>query len=431
MSKASIKTKSNRIIAIDILRGLTLLGVVIVNAATINGPYFMDTVDFAFKFHWLDHFTSEILSIFFLEKFYPIFVFLFGLSNQLYISSLLKKYQGQFNNNNYILKIFSKRMFVLAIIGLFHISLFFWGDVLLVYSILGIALILILNNIVKYDIKKLMQLNLVLIITTIALSFIVHNLVLHDKLHDNFDEHFKELVIDSDDTIPEATNIYHKGSVFRIIQHNLESHYNIYFFGPFDKMDLMIFLDNINYLIELLILMLFGAAVSMVPDWYKKILSINKKKLYSLLLVSFSLLIGTEYVQYKEMFNLDHYNVLLMLNNISSYLLLYLVAYQYLSNLNSPMINRIFDKLAATGRMTLTWYLMLSALMSFVLYKYGLALYGQIGVTACAMIAVYYYCFCYQISLFWLSKHKQGPIEGIWRRLSSYTPVKDLAKVPQ
>ena len=53
---------TNRILFIDMLRGLVLFGVMIVNAVTINGPYYLNAVDFAFKFSELDHVLSNIVS---------------------------------------------------------------------------------------------------------------------------------------------------------------------------------------------------------------------------------------------------------------------------------------------------------------------------------------------------------------------------------
>lgn len=122
---------NQRILAVDVLRGIILLGIVIVNANTINGPYFLDTIDFPFKLHWFDQFSSALVSTIFLEKFYPIFVFLFGLSNQILLSRLVKKYEDYYQNKqkakNKVLIIFCKRMLVLALIGFLHLSLFFGG----------------------------------------------------------------------------------------------------------------------------------------------------------------------------------------------------------------------------------------------------------------------------------------------------------------
>ena len=65
---------------LDALRGFALIGVVIVNAATINSPFWMDTSDFAFKSMPLDFLLTKFSFMFLVEKFYPIFALLFGLS---------------------------------------------------------------------------------------------------------------------------------------------------------------------------------------------------------------------------------------------------------------------------------------------------------------------------------------------------------------
>lgn len=402
---------SNRVLAIDVLRGVTLFGVILVNAITINGPYFLDTIDFAFKLHWLDEVFSGIVSIFFLEKFYPVFVFLFGLSNQLLLNSLNKKYPSKT-----VCKIFIKRMLVLSIFGLFHLSLFFWGDVLLVYAILGCLFFMVINNLCRYDLKKIIKINTFLILVTIILNMLVYNFIATDKKYDNYDEYYMNIVIDDNDNIKEITNTYHHGSIIEITLHNLESYYNLFFYGPFDQIDYAIFLSNINYLIELLILMLLGASLSLIPGWYDRIMSYSNQKLYKIILILSVIFFSNEYLQHTDIINLDCFDIIFLLNNITLYLLIFLICFKH--TIKNPNSSKYFEYFASIGRMTLTWYLLLSITMSIILYNYGFSLYGKVGVTTCFMIAMAYYYCCYKISYIWLSKFGQGPIEKLWRKLT-------------
>ena len=65
---------------------MALIGVVIVNAGTINGPFWMDTFDFAFQTSDSDSLVTRLSFTFLVEKFYPLFALLFGISASLILN---------------------------------------------------------------------------------------------------------------------------------------------------------------------------------------------------------------------------------------------------------------------------------------------------------------------------------------------------------
>ena len=74
--------------------------------------------------------------------------------------------------------------------------------------------------------------------------------------------------------------------------------------------------------------------------------------------------------------------------------------------------------LAATGRMALTNYLLQSIILGFIFYGYGLGLFGRIGSAAAAAIGIVIYVVQVQLSRFWLSRFQFGPFEWVWRSLA-------------
>jgi len=74
--------------------------------------------------------------------------------------------------------------------------------------------------------------------------------------------------------------------------------------------------------------------------------------------------------------------------------------------------------LAATGRMALTNYLLQSIVLGFVFYGYGFGLFGQIGSAAAASIGVVLYVTQIQFSRLWLQRFRFGPFEWLWRSLA-------------
>ena len=74
--------------------------------------------------------------------------------------------------------------------------------------------------------------------------------------------------------------------------------------------------------------------------------------------------------------------------------------------------------LAAMGRMALTNYILQSIVLGFVFYGYGFGLFGRIGSAAAAGIGVLIYLIQIQLSRYWLRRFRFGPFEWLWRSLA-------------
>ena len=70
------------------------------------------------------------------------------------------------------------------------------------------------------------------------------------------------------------------------------------------------------------------------------------------------------------------------------------------------------------GRMSLTNYISQSVIGGTIYYGYGLSLYDDTGATACLLIAVLILAVQFWFSRKWLSAHRQGPLEYIWKKLT-------------
>lgn len=75
-------------------------------------------------------------------------------------------------------------------------------------------------------------------------------------------------------------------------------------------------------------------------------------------------------------------------------------------------------RVAALGQMALTNYLMQSVVIGLVFYGYGLGLYGKLGAAATACIGVALYAAQLQASFWWLQRFHFGPAEWLWRSLT-------------
>ncbi len=125
--------RAERIHILDILRGFAIFGILAVNIGGFASPAFYPGYtppDLA----WYDS-LAEYLMLFFAEgKFYTIFSFLFGLGFAVQLSRAEAKGKdvGSF---------YPRRLGVLFVLGLLHSLLFWIGDILRLYALLGFGLL--------------------------------------------------------------------------------------------------------------------------------------------------------------------------------------------------------------------------------------------------------------------------------------------------
>ena len=68
------------------------------------------------------------------------------------------------------------------------------------------------------------------------------------------------------------------------------------------------------------------------------------------------------------------------------------------------------------GRMSLTNYVSQSILGALIYFPFGLSLAKSCGMALSLLIGVVVFLVQVQFCKWWLSKHKQGPLEGLWAR---------------
>jgi uncharacterized protein len=86
----------------------------------------------------------------------------------------------------------------------------------------------------------------------------------------------------------------------------------------------------------------------------------------------------------------------------------------------------LFDKLSggfltifsSYGKMSMSNYIMQSILGSIIYYGFGLGLYQYTGATYCLLIGLGLAIIQGYFSNWWMKSHKQGPLEGIWHKLT-------------
>jgi uncharacterized protein len=86
-----------------------------------------------------------------------------------------------------------------------------------------------------------------------------------------------------------------------------------------------------------------------------------------------------------------------------------------IANLESG--KRLLGWAAPLGRMAFTNYIAQSIVFGWIFYGYGLGLFGQLGVTGALGIGLAVYFVQVLFSAWWLGRYRYGPVEWLWRTL--------------
>jgi uncharacterized protein len=78
---------------------------------------------------------------------------------------------------------------------------------------------------------------------------------------------------------------------------------------------------------------------------------------------------------------------------------------------------RLLGWAAPVGRMAFTNYLMQSVIFGWIFYGYGLGLFGRLGVAHALAVGLAVYVGQVFFSKWWLQRYRYGPVEWLWRTL--------------
>jgi uncharacterized protein len=126
---------TGRVVGIDFVRGMALLGITVVNVQLFAAPFerlldpaLPDGVSaMGAAFQWFN-------ITFCAGKFYPLYSLLFGVGLAIMLESAVRR-GASFGWT------FARRLLMLALFGLLHVLLLWYGDILLLYAAVGIIMI--------------------------------------------------------------------------------------------------------------------------------------------------------------------------------------------------------------------------------------------------------------------------------------------------
>lgn len=371
-------TLNERVHSIDILRGFSLLGILLVNMFAFYLP--MPHIDLGSWFTEApDIIWHQTLDIYVQSSFYPLFSMLFGygLAMQFMKAETIGSNFYQFG---------PKRLIILLIIGLLHAFFIWWGDILTMYAFCGFFLLLFL----RFSGGWLLTFGL--IINGFMHLFFIAIFALTGMSNMEVEAPAVDIVM-----INDAITAYGVGNWLDA------------FFQRLKDLSLQMGVSMwISALTTILPYMLIGAAAA---KWRLIERAKELKGLWITLAIVFlvlGILIKSAPYTFTRTYLLDYLKVyvggpILSVGYIGIMICLCMI----------PFIVKILAPLARAGRMSLSLYIMQSIICTLLFYHFGFSLYGEIDVQTGTLIAIGIFIVQVIFAELWFIKFKQGPLEWL------------------
>ena len=390
---------------VDALRGFSLAGIVIVHMVEnyIGAPTPEGALE-ATHIGIPDYIVDGIIFLFLRGKFFALFSFLFGLSFFIQMDKAHQK--GQDFRMRFLW-----RLLILLAIGYLH-SLFYRGDILTIYALLGVLLIPFFNlkNSWVLGISTLLFLGLGRFVV-----FLVYggaNLFMEG----DFSPSSPEIITYFD--------ILRNGSLLDVFQTNAWK-------GHLMKLDFQFGVFSRGYLTFgfFLLGLLFGRI-----EFFRNYLVLTskvKKGIYwsiGLFFVSFILAI-VSFAQLGENVSFDNWPAMLGLTafDINNIAMTFIIVGLFVLAYKKDKWQQRLTYFIPYGRMALTNYVLQSLIGTFIFYGWGMQLVGELRNTYTFLIAILLVLVQILISKWWMQHFYYGPFEWLWRSLT-YFKVYPLRK---
>ncbi|MFL0354679.1 DUF418 domain-containing protein [Xanthomarina sp. GH4-25] len=403
-------TKEDRIDFLDILRGIAILFIFAANIVFFSGyVFFPPEAHIPATILVTDNFVDFTNFTLIDGKFYSIFSLLFGIGCAIQFNKLN-------NHNKPFAPFFRHRMFWLLIIGLIHLCLFWLGDILTLYALLGFILIWFVNM----SNKKLITWAIILILFPLVNWFVIH------VANFNYPKYIFQLNIDYAKHFGFQMAEW-QGKEFTDFQAYLKNDNLIEFF----KMNVgNTFIRIGNILREGRIFKVLG--VFLIGLWAgRKIINENllnnTKFLKKVAIYGFSIGLPISIIRtYLEFFTNPESQILGFLNTLSYAFGTVPLAMGYASLLallyrkNLKFLNWF----APVGKTALSNYIFQTFISITIFYGIGFGFVGKLGITVIMGISIAVFCFQVVLSTWWLKHFRFGPLEWIWRQLTYKKRIK-------
>lgn len=367
---------------LDIIRGFSLLGIILVNIFGFFTP--QPYIQLATWFtEATDIIWHQLLDIYVQSSFYPLFAMLFGYGIAL-------QYLKAKERNTKFYSFVSRRIVLLFIFGMLHAYLIWWGDILATYAFCAIFLLLAI------------RLNgWILIALGVFINCTLHAfymLVLFGKgsYNDSIDSFAVDIM-----NVQSSIEAYGAGSWLDAFSQRLN---DVAFQMPPAMWIMSLFM--------VMPFMLVGAGLA-------KFRLIERAKEVKILWITLAVVFTAAGLALKNLAYFGEHT--LLLDYIKVYIGGPTLALGYMALIvvicMLPVMRKVLSPIGKMGRMSMSMYLLQSIILSIAIYNFGFGLYGKLNVPLSVALAVTVYVVQVIIAEIWFTKFKQGPVEAFMKKI--------------
>lgn len=418
--------EADRIAAIDALRGVALFGILIVNVT-----FFANGAPTDFENTWstgnaadnIAHFTSRFFGNY---KFVTLFSVLFGMG------LALQSDRADHRDLSFA-HVYVRRLLILLGFGIIHGIVFWYGDILSMYAILGFIAMLF-----RHAARR------TLLATALALAFVPVLFMPALFALEQMSAQFAQVESDGqsgsaespEDAIalsgPDASaaiEMHEPVDLERLMQNFGSIEVELYGRGPFH---LSIVHRGITYFVLNVFvgatilgwrcIAMFLVGIAVIRSGMMTHLAAHRRNLIRLVAIALPIGIAIqacgEYIGWK--YESGYWAMLIP--ELATYIGSFGLTAGYFAVICLLSLTaggrRGLAPFAATGRMALTNYIGQSLLCGLIFYSYGLGLIGQLRFSLVLLIVCCLFGFQVVTSAIWLRYFLFGPLEWLWRSLT-------------
>ena len=389
---------SQRVKEIDFVRGIALLGILMVNMAIFRNSTFGMTIESPTSEGMLSTITNGITYLFAEGKFYSLFSLLFGFGFSIF---LLKEQTQRIEMK----PVFKRRMLGLLGFGMVHAFLIWSGDILITYALTGFLLMAFKDT----SIKGLVKWAIGLVLFIIFLQVSIFGLVQLVKDTPN-----ASIVMDQ---LGDSQNIMAKKAALAK---------EIYSGSNYGAMVVLRAKETVQQLSGFIIV--FPSVLAMFLIGFAlgksgRLRNISENKLFFKKMFWICLLLGLPLGAMHTYGLFVHSRTAIDMSGsfhiIGFFLGSPVLALAYFSG-GLLLFNRfgklkLFQMVANAGRMALTNYLLQSIICTTLFYGYGFGLLGKVNAFYGLLLTLIIWSIQLPLSSWWLSRYRFGPAEWLWR----------------
>lgn len=380
--------QGERIHSIDIIRGIAVLGIFLVNWPVIAG---VDSRDISGIYEGIDSYIRLFYDMFIQTKFYTIFSFLFGLGFYIFMTRAKAK-------TDHPKILFVRRLLILLLFGFLHYVLLWDGDILHSYAIAGVFLFLFYmrepRTILIWAIALLSFMQLVTLLGSPLMA-----LVPVDKLN------FSTAIMPLKNWDLQITDRFHS------------------FYSEAIS-------NSLTMLPETLGLFLLGLYAGK-KDIFRRAKELDPK-LKKWQIIMFILTLPMWFIMVHFFMNNQPYTPLslMAITMISGKTLFIFYIFTLMRLLQKEKWQTLLHPFQYVGRMALTNYIS-HTIVTLLVFGLVLKNYYPVPLWIGPLFCISFYTLQLFISRWWLSRYQYGPLEYVWR-LGTYgkmLPLKKKSKV--